>query len=163
MTLRTRPEEMYRALMEATAYGTRTIIEAFERQGVPVRQVVACGGLPDESPLLMQIFADVIDREIWIARSPQTPALGAAMHGAVAAGPERGGYATIEQAAARMGHLRDEPYRPDPEHATVYDTLFAEYTALHDHFGRGGNDVMKRLKTLRSDRLALRSKGGHHA
>jgi len=159
MTLRTRPEEMYRALMEATAYGTRTIIEAFERQGVPVRQVVACGGLPDESPLLMQIFADVIDREIWVAKSPQTPALGAAMHAAVAAGPERDGYPTIEVAAAHMGHLRDVPYRPDPADAAVYEQLFAEYSRLHDHFGRGGDDVMKRLKALRSERLAHRTDG----
>ena len=154
LTLRTRPEEVYRALMEATAYGTRTIIEAFERQGVPVREVVACGGLPDQSPLLMQIFADVIDRDIWVARSSQTPALGAAMHGAVAAGPERGGYADIEAAAARMGHLRDVPYRPIREHARIYERLYAEYSLLHDYFGRGANDVMKRLKAMRVERVA---------
>jgi len=157
MTLRTKPEEMYRALMEATAFGTRTIIEAFERQGVPVEQVVACGGLPDESPLLMQIFADVTGREIWVAESPQTPALGAAMHAAVAAGPDRGGYLTIEDAAERMGHLREVPYRPEAESVRIYDRLFGDYTTLHDQFGRGGNDVMKRLKAMRSERLALRS------
>jgi L-ribulokinase len=148
---------MYRALMEATAFGTRTIIEAFERQGVPVEQVVACGGLPDESQLLMQIFADVTGREIWVAKSPQTPALGAAMHAAVAAGPERGGYLTIEAAAERMGHLREVPYRPEAESVKIYDRLFGDYTTLHDQFGRGGNDVMKRLKAMRSERLALRS------
>jgi L-ribulokinase len=163
MTLRTKPEEMYRALMEAAAYGTRTIIEAFERQGVPVTQVIACGGLPDESPLLMQIFSDVTGREIWVGQSPQTPALGAAMHAAVAAGSELGGYPSIEAAAARMGHLRDDPYRPSPERAQVYDQLYSEYQILHDHFGRGGSDVMKRLKTLRSDRLAARVEGGSHA
>jgi L-ribulokinase len=163
MTLRTRPEEMYRALMEATAYGTRTIIEAFERQGVPVTQVVACGGLPDESPLLMQIFSDVTGREIWVAQSPQTPALGAAMHAAVAAGSERGGYPSIEDAAARMGHLRDVPYRPSPERSRVYDQLYSEYQVLHDYLGRGGNDVMKRLKALRSERLAARVEGGSGA
>lgn len=163
MTLRTRPEETYRALMEATAYGTRAIIQAFEGQGVPITQVVACGGLPDESPLLMQIFSDVTDREIWVAQSPQAPALGAAMHAAVAAGSERGGFRSIEEAAERMGHLRDVPYRPDPERARVYDQLFSEYKALHDYFGRGGNDVMKRLKALRSESMANRVEGERHA
>lgn len=163
MTLSTKPEEMYRALMEATAYGTRTIIEAFERQGVPVTQVVACGGLPDESPLLMQIFSDVTGREIWVAQSGQTPALGAAMHAAVAAGSERGGFRSIEEAAERMGHLRDVPYRPDPERSAIYDRLYSEYKVLHDYFGRGGNDVMKRLKALRSECLVAQGDGGSHA
>ena len=104
----------------------------------------------------MQIFADVTAREIRVALSPQTPALGAAMHGAVAAGPERGGYASIEAAARLMGHLRDEVYRPVPEHRRAYDRLYQEYSILHDYFGRGGNDVMKRLKGLRSEALALR-------
>jgi L-ribulokinase len=125
-----------------------------------VEQVVACGGLPDESPLLMQIFADVTGREIRVAKSPQTPALGAAMHGSVAAGTDRGGYATIEAAAEAMGHLRDGSYRPISEHVAVYDRLFAEYSALHDHFGRGGTDAMKRLKALRSERLEVRLEVG---
>jgi L-ribulokinase len=156
LSLGTKPEEMYRALMEATAYGTRVIIEAFEQQGVPVTEVVACGGLPDESPLLMQIFADVTGREIRVAQSPQTPALGAAMHGAVAAGQGEGGYPTIESAAAAMGHLREASYRPGAEAVEVYDRLYEEYRLLHDHFGRGDNDVMKRLKALRSERLERR-------
>jgi L-ribulokinase len=159
MTLQTRPAEIYRALIEATAYGTRLIIETFEASGVPVRELVACGGLPDQSPLLMQVYADVTGREIGVAASSQTPALGAAMHGAVAAGTERGGFGRIEEAAARMGRLRDTGYRPDPERAAVYDRLYREYLLLHDHFGRGPDDVMKRLKSLRREQLDRRLSG----
>jgi L-ribulokinase len=151
MTLRTRPEEIYRALIEATAYGTRLIVETFEASGVPIRELVACGGLPDQSPLLMQIYSDVTGREISVAASSQTPALGAAMHGAVAAGSARGGFDAIDGAASRMGHLRQERYRPDPERTETYDRIYAEYLRLHDHFGRGGDDVMKRLKILRRE------------
>ena len=159
MTLHTRPEEIYRALIEATAYGTRLIVETFEGSGVPITELVACGGLPDQSPLLMQIYADVSGREIGVAASTQTPALGAAMHGAVAAGSALGGFDSIEEAASRMGHLRAERYRPDPGRGAIYDRLYAEYLLLHDHFGRGPNDVMKRLKALRRDQLASRATG----
>ena len=89
MTLLTKPEEMYRALIEATAYGTRVIIEAFENNGVPVNEIVATGGLPDQNRLLMQIYADVTGREIRVPAAKQTPAVGSAMFGAVAAGPRR--------------------------------------------------------------------------
>jgi len=149
-TLATKPEDIYRALIEATAYGTRVIIESFEKSGVPVNDIVACGGLPNRNRLLMQIYADVLSREIRIAASEQAGALGSAMHAAVAAGKERGGYDSIQDAAAKMAHLRDEVYRPDREAVAVYDQLFAEYLRLHDYFGRGQNDVMKRLKVLRA-------------
>ena len=150
-TLATRPEEIYRALIEATAYGTRIIIETFEESGVPVKELVAAGGLPERNRLLMQIFADVTNREIKVVRTAQAGALGSAMHGAVAAGAAAGGYDTIQQAAARMAHLRDESYMPIPEHKAVYDKLYAEYVALHDYFGRGANEVMKRLKRLKAE------------
>jgi L-ribulokinase len=152
-TLLTKPEEIYRALIEATAYGTRVIIEDFEANGVPVNQLVATGGLPDKNHLLMQIYADVTGREMKVAASSQTPALGSAMFGAVAAGAATGGYDTIFAAARKMGGLRDETYRPNPEAQAVYDQLFAEYVNLHDYFGRGGNDVMKRLKKIRAEAL----------
>ena len=150
-TLLTKPEEIYRALIEATAYGTRVIIEDFEANGVPVNELVATGGLPDRNHLLMQIYADVTGREMKVAASSQTPALGSAMFGAVAAGAAAGGYDTIFAAARKMGGLRDETYRPNPEAQAVYDQLFAEYVNLHDYFGRGGNDVMKRLKKFRAE------------
>jgi len=150
-TLLTKPEEIYRVLIEATAYGTRIIIETFENNGVPVRELVAAGGLPEKNQLLMQIYADVTGREIRVSGSAQTSALGSAMFGAVAAGKTRGGYENIYEAAPVMGKLKDEIYKPNPEAKTVYDKLFAEYVRLHDTFGRGENDVMKRLKAIKVD------------
>ena len=150
-TLLTKPEEIYRALIEATAYGTRVIIEAFENNGVPVRELVAAGGLPEKNRLLMQIYADVTGREIRVSGSAQTSALGSAMFGAVAAGKARGGYDSIYEAAPIMGRLKDEIYKPDLDAKAVYDKLFAEYLCLHDYFGRGENDVMKRLKAIKVD------------
>jgi L-ribulokinase len=149
-TLATKAPEIYRSLIEATAFGTRMIVESFERAGVPVEEIVACGGLPDRNRLLMQIYADVTGLEFAVAASSQTPALGSAMFGAVAAGSSAGGYDTIVEAASRMAGLRDERYRPNPEHRAVYDDLYEEYRTLHDYFGRGANDVMKRLKAIRA-------------
>jgi len=153
-TLATRPEDIYRALIEATAYGTRVIIETFEENGVAVNEIVACGGLPERNKLLMQIYADVTGREIKISASQQTPALGSAMFGAVAAGKEAGGYDSIFEAAKHMARLKDEMYTPIPEHQAVYGRLYAEYIHLHDYFGRSENDVMKRLKQLKAEALA---------
>ena len=150
MTLGTRPEEIYRALIEATAYGTRLIVETFNENNVPIRELVATGGLPDRNKLLMQIYADVTGLPIKIPEASQIGALGSAMHGAVAAGAEAGGYATIAEAAAQMARLRDESYEPNMENKAIYDKLYAEYVTLHDYFGRGPNDVMKRLKTLKA-------------
>ncbi|MGC9469697.1 MAG: ribulokinase [Anaerolineae bacterium] len=152
-TLATSPEDIYRALIEATAYGTRMIIETFEYSGVPIKEIVATGGLPDRNKLLMQIYADVTGREINIAAATQTAALGSAMFATVAAGAEAGGYETIEEASAAMARLRDERYVPNLEATRVYDNLYKEYVLLHDYFGRGANDVMKRLKQLRAKTL----------
>ena len=153
-TLATRPEDIYRALIEATAYGTRVIIEAFDSNAVAVNEIVACGGLPERNKLLMQIYADVTGREIRVAGTTQSGAFGSAMFAAVAAGKEAGGYDTIFEAVRSMAHLRDIVYRPNPARKAVYDQLFAEYLTLHDHFGRGANGVMKRLKALRQQVLA---------
>jgi L-ribulokinase len=152
-TLATKPEEIYRALIEATAFGTRVIVEAFTRSGVAVDEIVATGGLPDRNRLLMQIYADVTGREVKVARSRQTSALGSAMFGAVAAGKAAGGYDTIFEASRAMAHLRDDRYVPVPERQAVYERLYREYLLLHDYFGRGENDVMKRLKALKAEVL----------
>jgi L-ribulokinase len=152
MTLATRAEEIYRALIEATAFGTRTIIDAFESKGIVVNELVACGGLPEKNRLLMQIYADVTGREIKLADPLQTcSALGAAMHGAVAAGTAVGGYDSIVDAAANMARVQKLTFKPDAQRHAIYNLLFAEYHTLHDYFGRGCNDVMKRLKTLRRE------------
>jgi len=151
MTLATTAPEIYRALIEATAFGTREIIETLNASGVPVRRLVAAGGLPERNQLLMQIYTDVTGHEIGVVRSAQAPALGAAMHGAVAAGAAAGGYADIATAARQMGGLRAERYTPIAAHSAVYDRLYAEYKLLYDYFGRGANDVMKRLRQLREE------------
>ncbi|SES74627.1 L-ribulokinase [Salinibacillus kushneri] len=149
-TLQTKPEEIYRALLEATAFGTRKIVDAFHKNGVVVNELYACGGLPQKNKLLMQIYADVTNRTIKVADSKQTPAVGAAMFGAVAAGADHGGYNTIVDAAKNMARIKDETYEPIPENVAVYEQLYQEYNKLHDYFGRGENDVMSRLKLIRS-------------
>ncbi|GGJ75717.1 ribulokinase [Virgibacillus salexigens] len=150
MTLQTKPEEVYRALLEATAFGTRMIVDAFHQNGVSIDELYACGGLPRKSKLLMQIYADVTNREIRIADSKHTPALGAAMFGAIAAGSENGGYDSAIEAARNMARIKEEVIKPITENVFIYDELFQEYKQLHDYFGRGTNNVMKRLKTLRT-------------
>jgi L-ribulokinase len=149
-TLATEPPEIYRALLEATAFGTRTIIESLEAAGVGVERVVACGGLPERNVLLMQLSADITGREFEVAASTQAPALGSAMHAAVAVGAAGGGYDTIQDAAAAMVRPNVRTYRPDPSGRKVYDALYREYVALHDYFGRGANDVMKTLRRMRT-------------
>ena len=151
MTLATRPPEVYRALIEATAFGTRVIVDAFEDAGVPVERIVACGGLPERNRLLMQVYADVLGRELAVTTSSQTPALGAAMFGAVAAGARGGGFDSIVEASRHMAHLRSDPFRPIASHHDVYDRLYGEYRRLHDLFGRGGDDVMANLRRLRRE------------
>ena len=150
-TLATKPEEIYRALIEATAYGKRIIIETFQKNGVPIHELVACGGLPEKNKLLMQIYADVIGLPIKVSASKQTPALGSAMFGAVAAGKSQGGYDSIYDAARVMAHLKPEIYSPNPTDQEEYEKLYAEYVLMHDYFGRGGNDVMKRLKKIKAE------------
>ncbi|RUL92301.1 MULTISPECIES: ribulokinase [Micromonospora] len=145
LTLATRPEDVYRALLEATAYGTRMIIEAFVEAGVPVNDLVIAGGLTSNT-LLMQIYADVTNRPLSIIGSAQGPALGSAIHAAVAAGE----YSSIHEASQAMGRISEAVYRPDPDRVRAYDALYAEYRTLHDHFGRGANDVMLRLRAIRN-------------
>jgi len=123
---------------------------------VAVDEIYCCGGLPERNKMLMQIYSDVTGRPMKISASPQTPALGSAMHGAVAAGSAAGGYDTIQQAAVRMARVRRETYKPKPENNEVYQRLFAEYDSLHDYFGRGANGVMKRLKRLKAEQAGRR-------
>ncbi len=149
-TLSTKPEEIYRALIEATAYGTNMIIETFEENGVEIKELYACGGIAEKDELMMQIYADVTNRDIHISASSQTVALGSAMFGAVAAGKDKGGYDSIFDATQRMAKVKDEYYKPNPQNVKVYKSLYKEYKKLHDYFGRGSNNVMKTLKQIKA-------------
>jgi L-ribulokinase len=148
LTLATAPEEIYLALMEATAFGTRTIIDSFDQAGVAVEELVVAGGLL-QNRFLMQLYADVLGRPIGVIVSEQGPALGSAIHAAVAAGA----YPDVRTAAKAMGKVERAAYRPDEQRTAGYDRLYAEYVALHDHFGRGASDVMHRLRAIRRDAL----------
>ncbi len=150
-TLTTRPEEIYRALFEATAFGTREIVESFNASGVPVTEFIVAGGLL-RNPFLMQVYSDVLRMPLSIIASEQGPALGSAIHAAVAAGA----YPSVLAAGEAMGKVNRAVYEPNPEAADAYDALYAEYTQLHDYFGRGANDVMHRLKALRREALRER-------
>lgn len=160
LTLSTRPEDVYRALLEATAFGTRVIVEAFEAAGVPVEEFVVAGGLK-KNAFLMQVYADVLRRPVSTAASDQAPALGSAIHAAVAAGA----HPDVPSAAAVMGRRGADTYQPDPARADAYDALFAEYRLLHDLFGRAGQEggaaqgALHRLRRIRN--AALASQKGH--
>jgi L-ribulokinase len=149
LTLDTRAEDIYRALIEATAFGTRVILDAFADGGVPVRELFAAGGLI-KNPVIMQMYADVARMPLHVIGSDQGPALGSAMHAALAAGL----YPDIHAAAAAMGKVRRDAYLPDEARADAYDSLYEHYVRLHDHFGRGGHDVMHRLRDVRPRELA---------
>jgi L-ribulokinase len=146
LTLATRPEEIYRALLEATAFGTRMIVETFENAGVPVEEYVVAGGLK-RNAFLMQLYADVLGRPVSIIVSDQGPALGSAIHAAVAAGA----YPDVRTAAESMGAVERAAYKPDFQRADVYDALYSEYRLLHDTFG--GNGLLHRLRRLRNEAL----------
>jgi L-ribulokinase len=145
LTLATRPADIYRALLESTAYGTKMIVDAFAGAGVPVSELVIAGGLTSNA-LLMQIYADVTNRPLSIIGSAQGPALGSAIHAAVAAGA----YPDVHKASETMGRVERGVYQPDPVRAVAYEALYAQYRLLHDHFGRGGDDVMLRLRAIRN-------------
>ncbi|UCF43405.1 MAG: ribulokinase [Planctomycetota bacterium] len=153
-TLHTTPEEIYRALIEATAYGALTIINRFEEYGVKISEVINCGGIAEKNPLIMQIYADVIGREMKIARSAQTCALGSAIAGAVVAGSVAGGYDNYADAQAAMCGMKDTIYKPIPENNKVYQQLYPLYKQLHDAFGLGSfsgkmANVMKQLLQIK--------------
>ena len=152
-TLASRPADIYRSLLEATVYGTRVIIEALEGAGVPIEGIVACGGLPFQNRLLMQLTADITGRVVRVSASRQAPALGSAMFGAVAAGAAAGGYDTITDAAARMAHLGPDVYRPSTADRVAWDEGYAIYRELHDSMARQ-ESVMRRLRALQDQARA---------
>jgi L-ribulokinase len=146
LTLTTKPEQIYRALLEATAFGTRKIVETFQKAGVEVNEFIVAGGLL-KNKFLMQLYSDATRLPLSTIASDQGPALGSAIHAAVAAGE----YANIREAAEAMGKSNRGVYQPNESAAKEYDKLYSEYEILHDYFGRGVNDVMKRLKKIRRE------------
>jgi L-ribulokinase len=151
-TLYTRPGEIYRALIEATAFGALAIMNRFEEYGVRVRQVINCGGIAEKNPLVMQIYADVTGRPMKLSRSAQTPALGAAMAGAVAAGK----YASFAAAQKAMSGLKAKVYRPNKQANAVYLELYALYKQLHDAFGT--EQWEGKLYNVMKDLIAIRNR-----
>jgi len=156
MTLRTTPAEIYRALIESTAFGARVIMERFQEYGVKVERVINCGGIAVKNPLVMQIHADIMGRVMEVSHSEQTCALGAAMAGAVVAGKKVGGHEGFGEAIAAMTGIRKRKYRPAPGHGKTYDRLFGLYKRLHDIYGRKGHrdnlhDLMKELLSIRDE------------
>lgn len=141
LTLQTKPEHIYRGLLEATAFGLRTILEAYRAAGVAVEEIWACGGIPNKNPLLMRIYADVLDMPLHVSACTQAPALGSAIYAAAAAD-----CGDIFDMAAAMGDRSCRIYEPDPENRARYDDLYREYRRLHDYFGRGENPVMEKLR-----------------
>lgn len=157
MNLRTEPPELYRALLEAAAYGTRRVVETFEAGGIPIREVVACGGLAERNTLLLQITADVLGREVWVPEVAHASAVGAAVYAAASAGV----YDSVEEAVARMGAKTGQRYSPDRSAQRVYEGLYAQYVELARYFGEGASPVMKRLKAMRvQDASQPQSRGG---
>ncbi|PAP75010.1 ribulokinase [Rubrivirga marina] len=154
LTLHTTPAELYRAFVEATAFGARVIMERYEEVGSAVERIVNCGGISAKNEMVMQIYADVMGRPVYLSRSAQTCALGAAMAGAVVAGAEAGGHDSFPDAVDAMTGVQDRVFEPDADRAAVYDRLFSHYRRLHDAFGVAGQsddlaDVMKDLLDLR--------------
>lgn len=145
LTLRTKPEEIYRALLEATAYGMRAIFGEFEKGGIVAKELYACGGIVGKNPFMMQIYADVLGRTIFTCSADQGSAFGASVYAAAAAGEQLGGYASIGDAVRAMGKTGEIRYDPIPQNTEVYHRLYKEYKILHDYFGAGGNEVMHRL------------------
>jgi L-ribulokinase len=162
-TLRTTRAEIYRALIEATAFGARAIVERICDYGVPVDRVVCCGGIAEKNDLFMQIYADVIGQPMLIAGSPQAPALGAALSAAVTAGSAAGGYDDWTEAQDRMTAVEQKRFTPDPRAQAVYNDLYAIYRELHDGFGGVPGrapvfgSLMKRLLAIREQAAAARS------
>ena len=152
MNLLTKPEEIYLSLIEATAYGTRMIIEGFEEAGLEVKDITLSGGIPIKNEMLVQVYSDVCNRKIKVVDSTQSSALGAAILGAAAA-PERiTGFKNANEAAKKLGKVKDKVWEPNQDNVEIYNELYEEYKTLHTYFGTGINDVMKHLNNIRERR-----------
>ena len=157
-SLETKPEEIYRTLLEATTFGTRKIFETFIASGIPINEIIVSGSDLAKNRLLLTILANVTRMEIKFVSSPYTAALGSSMYAAVAAGEGRNGYGTIQEASRKMAHLDEKTFLPNNTDKKTYNRLYSEYTLLHDYFGYGHNNAMKRLKNLRTTILEKKNR-----
>ena len=144
LTLSTKPEEIYRAFLEATAFSIRIIIESFEKSGISVSALYAGGGIAVKNPFLVQMLSDVLKKPIYISSTTQGGAVGSAIYAAAI-----GVYSGLEQASEKMGSLREEHYEPDAENVREYDKLYREFVRLHDIFGKDQKDIMHFIKEYR--------------
>lgn len=151
LNLQTKPEEILMALFEATGYGARTIIEAHRNAGIDINEIVAVGGIAEKNPVFVQIFADIIGCPIYVPEVKNACALGTAIYASLAAGKARGGYDHVSDAVEAMGCKKYTEFHPIEQNQMIYEKLYREYRELHDYFGRGGNDVMKRLLQYRKE------------
>ena len=152
-TLKSKPEEIYRALLESTAFGTRKIVENFENHNIPIQKLVACGGLSFKSSLLMQIYADVCGIPVYVMGSTEIPARGAALFGAVAAGGGRGGFNSIQEAAVKLAPPLYNIYHPNLQNHSVYDQLYRIYNQLYEYFGVSEVGLIHEIKNIRMRNL----------
>jgi L-ribulokinase len=153
-TLQTAPQEIYRTLIESTGFGARAIIDRLKEYGVPVDEIICCGGIAEKNDLFMKIYANIMNQPIKIARSLQAPAFGAAICAAVAAGKTAGGYDTLTDAIERMTGVRSTVFTPNPEAVKIYDKLYELYMKLHNIYGTKDErdnlfSVMKKLIEIR--------------
>jgi L-ribulokinase len=154
LTLATTPAEVYRALLESVAFGTRRIIENFVDHDVPIDEIVACGGIAERSALMMQLLADVTGLPVTIPDSSQIPARGAALCGALAAGSARGGFDDFETAVSELRPKMSRRYEPSPQHHAIYDEVYSVFGSLHDALGRDHVEWLHSLKRIRLAALA---------
>ena len=149
MNLQTKPEDIYMALIEATEFGTRLIVEEFEKAGIAIDSIVMSGGIPLKNPMLVQVYADILNREIRVCQTTQAGAVGAAILGVAAASSEVTGYHSLTEIAEALGKKGEKAYIPNPDNIDSYNKLYDEYITLYEYFGKGANDVMKRLNKIR--------------
>lgn len=150
ITAATRPEELYRAIIEATVFGNKKIIDTYENAGCPVKRIIAAGGIPMKNAMMMQIYADVCDRDIYLSGSKQPSALGSAILGAIAAGPETTGYASTTELVEGLGKIADLVYHPIPENVERYKLLYKQYERLSDQMSQIGSVGRELLKLKNS-------------
>ena len=148
MSLNTKPEEIYRALIEATAYGTRRILELYEGNGIQVQEIICSGGISLKNPLLMQIYADVLGKRLKVAASDQAAALGSAVYAALSAGEAAGGYDCYEEAVRKMSKVKDIVYEPNNRNHEVYTKLYSVYKDYSEVMGNSSRKIMKKLNEI---------------